>query len=102
MDKFDPEIGEEISFDEYLELCLRNKTTNKNKVESNSIRENIVKYFIYREYITVSRPVDQEEDLHKLNEIPFSALKPNFREEFLNVKRKIYEDSKDKKLETKK
>ena len=102
LDKIDPDTGEEISSDDYLELCLRNKTANKNSVENNLIRENIIKYFKDRECFTLPRPVDQEEDLHKLNEIPFSELKPNFREEFLNLKRNIYENSKVKKFGNKK
>ena len=103
LDKIDPDTGEEISSDDYLELCLRNKTTsNKNSLENNLIRENIIKYFKDRECFTLPRPVDQEEDLHKLNEIPFSELKPNFREEFLNLKRNIYENSKVKKFGNKK
>ena len=107
LDKIDPDTGEEISSNEYLELCLRNKTTNfgnKNKKsnENNLIRENIIKYFKDRECITLPRPVDKEEDLHKLNEIPFSGLKPNFREEFLNLKGKIYENSRIKKIGNKK
>jgi len=105
LDKIDPETGEEISSNEYLELCLRNKTTNninKNFMENNLIRENILKYFKDRECITLPRPVDQERDLQKLNEIPFDGLKPNFREEFLNLKRKIYENSKVKKIGNKK
>ena len=105
LDKIDPDTGEEITSDEYLELCLRNKSTgNKNKgsIENNLIRENIIKYFKNRECITLPRPVNKEEDLHKLNEIPFSGLKPNFREEFLNLKRKVYEDSRVKKIGNKK
>ena len=102
LDKIDPDTGEEISSDDYLELCLRNKIANKNSMENNLIRENIIKYFKDRECFTLPRPVDQEEDLHKLNEIPFSELKPNFREEFLNLKRNIYENSKVKKFGNKK
>ena len=98
LDKIDPDSGEEISSDEYLELCLRNKSTKNKSMENNLIRENIIKYFKERECVTLPRPVEQEEDLHKLNEIPFSELKPNFREEFLNLKRKVYETSKVKKI----
>ena len=47
-------------------------------MENNLIRENIIKYFKERECITLPRPVEQEEDLHKLNEIRFDQLKPNF------------------------
>ena len=103
LEKIDPDTGDEISSNEYLELCLRNKSNNnKNSMENNLIRENIIKYFKDRECITLPRPVDKEEDLHRLNEIPFSGLKPNFREEFLNLKKKIYEDSKIKKIGKKK
>ena len=104
LDKIDPDTGKEISSNEYLELCLRNKLINKNGIgmENNLIRENIIKYFKERECITLPRPVEQEEDLHKLNEIRFDQLKPNFRNEFLNLKRKVYEESKIKRIGNKK
>jgi hypothetical protein len=77
---------------------------NKNGIgmENNLIRENIIKYFKERECVTLPRPVDQEEDLHKLDEIPFDKLKPNFRSEFLNLKNKVYENSKVKRIGNKK
>ena len=104
LDKIDPETGKEISSNEYLEICLRNKLLNKNGIgmENNLIRENIIKYFKERECVTLPRPVDQEEDLHKLDEIPFDKLKPNFRSEFLNLKNKVYENSKIKRIGNKK
>ena len=104
LDKIDPETGKEISSNEYLEICLRNKLLNKNGIgmENNLIRENIIKYFKERECVTLPRPVDQEEDLHKLDEIPFDKLKPNFRNEFLNLKKKVYEDSRVKRIGNKK
>ena len=104
LDKIDPDTGKEISSNDYLEICLRNKLLNKNGIgmENNLIRENIIKYFKERECITLPRPVDQEEDLHKLDEIPFDKLKPNFRSEFLNLKNKVYEDSRIKKIGNKK
>ena len=67
LEKVDPISGEEISSNEYLELCLRNKIAGKNSNENNMIRENIIKYFKKRECITLPRPVDDEEDLKKLN-----------------------------------
>jgi len=104
LDKIDPDTGKEISSNDYLELCLRNKLINKNGIgmENNLIRENIIKYFKERECITLPRPVEQEEDLHKLNEIRFDQLKPNFRNEFLNLKKKVYEESKIKRIGNKK
>ena len=35
LDKIDPDTGEEISSDEYLELCLRNKSTKNKSMENN-------------------------------------------------------------------
>ena len=104
LDKIDPETGKEISSNEYLELCLRNKLLSKNGIgmENNLIRENIIKYFKERECVTLPRPVDLEEDLHKLDEIPFEKLKPNFRSEFLKLKMNVYENSRVKKLGNKK
>ena len=104
LDKIDTETGKEISSNEYLEVCLRNKTLNKNGIgmENNLIRENIIKYFKDRECVTLPRPVDTEEDLHKLEQIPFDKLKSNFRSEFLNLKKKVYEESRIKRIGNKK
>ncbi len=96
LDKIDPETGEEITSGEYLELCLRNKSKGKNSKQNNIIRENIIKYFKERECITLPRPVDKEEDLQHLHNIPFNHLKSNFRTEFLMLKKKVYETSKPK------
>ena len=96
LDKNDPDTGEEITSDEYLELCLRNKSAGKNSNENNIIRQNIIKYFKERECVTLPRPVDNEEDLQRLDDIPFNELKSNFRTEFLLLKKKVYETSKPK------
>ena len=96
LEKVDPETGEEITSNEYLELCLRNKSSNKKNNQNNKIRESIIKYFKERECITLPRPVDKEKDLQNLKNIPFSELKSNFRSEFLILKKKVYETSKPK------
>ena len=98
LDKVDPVTNEEISSDEYLDLCLRNKTSGKNSGDNNVIRDNIMKYFKVRECVTLPRPVDKEDDLKILNTISFDKLKPNFREEFMTLKRKIYIESQPKKV----
>ena len=96
LEKINPETGEEISSDEYLELCLRNKTSGKNSADNNLIRANIIKYFKQRECVTLSRPVETEEELKNLNSIAFDDLKPNFKSEFLELKNKIYYESRPK------
>ena len=96
LDKIDPDTNEEISSNDYLELCLRKKISGKNSNENNLIRQNILKYFKERECITLPRPADSEETLQNLDKVPFNELKPNFRKEFLILKEKVYETSKPK------
>lgn len=102
LEKIDPETGEEISSNEYLEICLRKKISGKNSQENNLIRENIVKYFKQRECVTLPRPVESEEDLKNLMNLKLENLKPSFKFEFLNLKNKIYKESKPKKINGKK
>ena len=100
LEKIDPITGEEISSDEYLELCLKNKSV-KYSNENNIIRKNIIKYFPERECVTLPRPVEEEFDLQNLSNIPFNKLKANFRTEFLSLKKKVYETSKPKVINNK-
>ena len=96
LDKIDPDTNEEISSNDYLELCLRKKISGKNSNENNLIRENILKYFKERECITLPRPADSEDTLQNLDKVPFNELKSNFRKEFLILKDKVYQTSKPK------
>jgi hypothetical protein len=98
LEKVDPISGQEISSNEYLEMCMRNKISGKNSAENNLIRENILKYFKNRECVTLPRPVEKEEDLQNLKQIPLENLKPNFRVEFMNLKSKIYQHAQPKKI----
>ena len=102
LDKIHPETGEEISSKEYLELCLKNKKCGKNSSDNNLIRQNIIKFFPERDCVTLIRPVDNESDLKKLNEIPFNNLKPGFKLEFKKLKDKIYKEALPKKYNGKK
>jgi hypothetical protein len=102
LEKVHPETGEEISNNEYLEICLRKKISGKNSQENNLIRENIVKYFKERECVTLPRPVESEEDLKNLKNLKLEKLKPNFKFEFINLKNKIYKEAKPKKINGKK
>ena len=96
LDKIDPDTNEEISSNDYLELCLRKKISGKNSNENNLIRQNILKYFKERECITLPRPADSEDTLQNLDKVPFNELKSNFRKEFLILKDKVYQTSKPK------
>jgi hypothetical protein len=102
LEKVHPETGEEISSKEYLELCLKNKRCGKGTNENNVIRENIIKFFPERDCVTLVRPVDSENDLKRLNTIPYNNLKPEFKMEFKKLKDKIFKEALPKKLNGKK
>ena len=102
LEKVHPETGEEITSKEYLELCLKNKRCGKGTNENNVIRENIIKFFPERDCVTLVRPVDSENDLKRLNTIPYNNLKPEFKMEFKKLKDKIFKEALPKKLNGKK
>ena len=102
LEKVHPETGQEISSKEYLELCLKNKRCGKGAKDNNIIRQNIIKYFPERDCVTLVRPVDNEDDLKKLNSIPYNNLKPEFKMEFKSLKDKIFKEALPKKLNGKK
>ena len=102
LEKIHPETGEEISSKEYLELCLKNKRCGKGANDNNIIRQNIIKFFPERDCVTLIRPVDSEEDLKRLNKIPYNNLKPEFKMEFKTLKDKIFKEALPKKLNGKK
>jgi len=101
LDKVHPETGEEITSKEYLELCLKNKRVRGGQ-DNNIIRQNIIKFFPERDCVTLIRPVDDESDLKRLNDIPFNNLKPQFKIEFKKLKDKIYKEALPKKYNGKK
>ena len=93
LEKVHHETGEAISSNEYMELCLRKKISGKNSKDNNIIRENILKYFKYRECITLPRPAETEDELRNLGRIKLDQLKSSFKYEFINLKNKIYKDA---------
>ena len=102
LEKVHPETGEEISSKEYLELCLKNKRSENGSNENNVIRQNIIKFFPERDCVTLVRPVDNENDLKNLTNIPYNSLKPEFKMEFKKLKDKIFKEALPKKLNGKK
>ena len=102
LEKVHPETGEEISSKEYLELCLKNKRCANGSNENNVIRQNIIKFFPERDCVTLVRPVDNENDLKNLTNIPYNSLKPEFKMEFKKLKDKIFKEALPKKLNGKK
>lgn len=81
---------------------MKRKISGKNSGDNNLIRENIIKYFPDRDCVTLVRPVEQETELQKLNDIPYEKLKPTFKWEFKQLKDKIYKETVPKKINGKK
>ncbi len=102
LEKVHFETGLPISSDEYMESCLRKKISGKNSKENNLIRENIVKYFKYRECVTLPRPAESENELRNLKNIRLNDLKTEFKLEFLSLKNKVYRESNPKRIKGKK
>jgi hypothetical protein len=74
--------GENMSSDEYLNLCIQpveeNSEENKQK---NEVRKILREFFRDRECFTFVRPVNQEKKLRNIQEVPFEELRPEFREQ---------------------
>lgn len=102
LEKVHFESGLPISSDEYMESCLRKKNSKKNSIENNMIRETIIKYFTYRECITLPRPAESEDELRNLKNMRLEELKTEFKLEFLNLKNKVFKEASPKRIKGKK
>ena len=89
-------LEEKIDPDAYMDKCLKERFDGKNKDEINVIKENLIKYFKKRECVTLPKPVEEEKDLIMLKRMPFNELQENFKNEFFNLKDKVYNSSKAK------
>ena len=95
--KLTNEKGEKITSDKYLENCLNERFSGKNKDEINMIKENFMYYFNDRECVTLPSPIE-EENLYMLKDMKLNDLQEDFQEEFNKLKDKIYKYSKSKML----
>jgi hypothetical protein len=95
LDKLTSPQGQKMTPDMYMEQCLTERFDGKNKDEINMIKVNLLKYFKERECITLPSPV-KEKDLHMLKRLQFNDLESNFRDQFNNLRNKLYIDSKSK------
>ena len=91
-----------MTSDDYMEKCLKERFDGEHKNEINMIKENFIKYFKKRECITLPRPVQEEKDLAMLKKKHVNELEDDFINEFLKLKKKIYNLSKGKLIKGKK
>ena len=100
--KLSPKNKKKMTSDDYMEKCLKERFDGEHKNEINMIKENFIKYFKKRECITLPRPVQEEKDLVMLKKKQVNELEDDFINEFLKLKKKIYNLSKGKIIKGKK
>ena len=89
--------------DIYLEECLNDdRFTGKNNDEMNMIKESLVKYFKNRECVIMPCPVNNEKELPLLKKMYLDELNDDFQNEFNVLKKKVYETSQSKLINSKK
>lgn len=87
----------------YLEECLNDdRFKGKNKDEINMINESLIKLFKKRECIAMPSPAQDIEELINIKKIDIKQLNENFQDEFNVLKKKIFETSEAKMINSKK
>lgn len=88
--------GKTISNQQYLEKALEiTEKTTENKAR---IRKAILKIFNERDCMTFVRPVAHENDLQRLDSLENKLLRPEFIEQTVNARQKIFSSIKPKKI----
>ena len=91
--------GESMSAKEYLEKALQTQKGFSDSVEQkNRIRRLLKSFFHERDCVTMIRPLTNEEKLQNLINIPMDELRSEFVEQVLNVRRKVLQRVKPKKI----
>ena len=73
--KIEDERGRKISPTQYLENCLSEPTYDRGNEDSKKIKKSILNFFKDRECVTLVRPIGDEMELQRLNNIPDHALR---------------------------
>ena len=88
--KLEDKNGNEITSKEYLEIALENINGDSEVIEQkNMIRELIKNYFPDRDCFTMIRPVENENDLQKMNNLPDKYFRKEFLEQCEIFRNKI-------------
>jgi hypothetical protein len=85
----DPD-GETITSKEYLEKALQPQKGFSDGVEQkNRIRRLLKSFFKERDCCTMIRPLTKEENLQSLEKMSLEDLRPEFVEQFMQLRRKV-------------
>jgi len=91
--------GENISPKEYLEKALASQKGFSDSVEQkNRIRRLLKSFFHERDCVTMIRPLTSEARLQDLINIPMEELRPEFVEQVQNIRRKVLQRVRAKKI----
>ena len=83
--------GKEITEKEYLESTLENKKGNSDMInEKNEVRNLIKAYFPDRDCFTMVRPVEKENELQNLQNLPDDMLRKEFLIQAQNFRKKVF------------
>ena len=83
--------GKEITEKEYLESALENKIGNSDIInEKNEVRNLIKAYFPDRDCFTMVRPVEKEDELQNLQNLPDNMLRKEFLLQAQNFRNKVF------------
>lgn len=89
----------QITPKEYLENALQPQKGISDSVEAKNRTRKLLKHFFKeRDCATMIRPLESERDLQRLNEMDNSELRPEFCEQMINVRKKIFKKIKPKTL----
>ncbi|CEL93884.1 unnamed protein product [Vitrella brassicaformis CCMP3155] len=83
-----------ISATQYLEMALADKTFAAFKREdTRKVRECLVDFFRERDCMTLVQPLIEEDQLQNLHKIPFSQLRPEFRQQVTAIRQKVFTET---------
>ncbi|KAI3456220.1 hypothetical protein Pfo_012883 [Paulownia fortunei] len=93
------EDNRKITPRDYLELALRPvQAGGRDVAAKNEIRESIRALFPDRECFTLVRPLSNENDLQRLDQIPLDKLRPEFRAGLDSLTRFVFERTRPKQM----
>lgn len=100
--KLTDQSGNEINSKAYLENALKEQKGSSDNIEKkNKIRRLILNYFNDRDCYTMVRPTEEEKDLQILQELPDERLRPEFVEQMVALRQRIFKRVKPKKINNK-
>eukprot|EP00946_MAST-07B_sp_MAST-7B-sp1_P005284 g5284.t1 len=80
----------DISEQDYLENCLKQKDGFSSDVlAKNRVRKSLTDFFKVRDCATIVRPIDDEAKLHQIDKQPYEALRPEFRTQMENMRKRV-------------